>query len=459
MATAQRPDGGGPSPANPPLKTPEAYTIPISSRAPQSTLVQTILFAVVFNFCILSANLVQILAFPLSLHPNTQPYFVAIIRYTKLAFGRALLVISQFFGPTRLVLSFGDGKGGYLDPEQFVQRDKQSGKVQHVDLPRKSVWMSNHQVYTDWLYLWCLAYYSDLADSILIILKKSLKWVPFVGWGMQFFRFIFLARNWAADQGPLAQQLEEVAAHRIDETEATKKLLLLIFPEGTLVSPNTRPLSKKYADKMGYEDLENLLLPRSTGLFFCLRTLGREVDDLWLVDFTTGYPGIPPAGYGQSYYTLRSVFMQGVPPPAVHLHFTMTRLTAPKGTTSFNPASVSSISTSDLDVPALGDLSSKDSSEAEKKAFDEWLRNRWMQKDELMRSFYRHGDFVQGAFDKVAKERGLETKRDDSGRFVVVPAELRSLSEVGDACCWGLGIVGAWYAAKTLAWAWSFFKQ
>lgn len=27
-----------------------------------------------------------------------------------------------------------------------------------------------------------VAYFADLADSIIIILKDSLKWIPFVGW-------------------------------------------------------------------------------------------------------------------------------------------------------------------------------------------------------------------------------------------------------------------------------------
>ncbi|KAN0064778.1 hypothetical protein ACQY0O_001835 [Thecaphora frezii] len=449
-SASKGPSEGTALPAAPPLATPEAYTIPIASRAPTSNLLQSILFVLFFNFCILSDNLLQLLVLPLSLHPATRPYFDSIIRYTKVAFGRSLLAISQFFGPTRLVLSFGDGQSGYLDPETFVTRNPINGKVERVDLPRRSVWMSNHQVYTDWLYLWCLAYYSDQADAILIILKKSLKWIPFVGWGMQFYRFIFLARNWAADQGPLARQLQAVASHsNVKEEELKKKLLLLIFPEGTLVSPNTRPLSKKYADKMGYDDLENLLLPRSTGLFFCLRTLGKEMDDLWLVDFTVGYPGIPPAGYGQRYYTLRSVFMQGVPPPAVHLHLTLTRLTAPAGS-SLNPPAVSDVATASYDAPPLGNLSAPDASESEKKVFEEWLRNRWIRKDQLMREFYTHGDFVRGEFAKVAKAKGIETQRND--KFVAVAAEVRQLTEIADASCWGLGVFGAWYVFKTLQW-------
>lgn len=65
---------------------------------------------------------------------------------------------------------------------------------------------------------------------------------------MQFFEFIFMARSWAADRLQLEKDLTRIGerAQRKDES-----LALMIFPEGTLVSVDTRPLSKKYADKIG----------------------------------------------------------------------------------------------------------------------------------------------------------------------------------------------------------------
>jgi hypothetical protein len=67
-------------------------------------------------------------------------------------------------------------------------------------------------------------------------------------------------------------------------------------PEGTLVSPLTRPPSEAYAKKQGIEDCRHLLLPRSTGLLFCLRSLSPRIPDLKLVDLTIGYPGVPAGG-------------------------------------------------------------------------------------------------------------------------------------------------------------------
>ena len=66
--------------------------------------------------------------------------------------------------------------------------------------------------------------------------------------GMQFFNFIFLARSWASDRQELAVALASLG--REAERDG-KPLCFMLYPEGTLVSKDTRPRSKKYADKMG----------------------------------------------------------------------------------------------------------------------------------------------------------------------------------------------------------------
>lgn len=125
---------------------------------------------------------------------------------------------------------------------------------------------------------------------------------------MQFFKFIFLARSWASDRVQLASHLSVLGqqAERDD-----KPLTLILYPEGTLVSKDTRPISKKYADKMGIvgsiadiqhntqtdvyaylqPDMTNTLLPRSTGLHYSLRSLAPRIPTLHLIDVTMVYPG------------------------------------------------------------------------------------------------------------------------------------------------------------------------
>ena len=72
---------------------------------------------------------------------------------------------------------------------------------------------------------------------------------------MQFFKFIFLARSWASDRAQLASDLSTLGQQAERENNP---LTLILYPAGTLVSPDTRPISKKYADKM--DGLYNVLL-------------------------------------------------------------------------------------------------------------------------------------------------------------------------------------------------------
>jgi 1-acyl-sn-glycerol-3-phosphate acyltransferase len=122
---------------------------------------------------------------------------------------------------------------------------------------------------------------------------------------MQIYKFIFLARSWASDRVELSSRLSALGQQAQQED---KPLTLLLYPEGTLISQNTRPISKKFADRMGIvcsalihaldfisdspkADMTNTLLPRSTGLHYSLRSFAPRVPALQLIDITVVYPG------------------------------------------------------------------------------------------------------------------------------------------------------------------------
>ncbi len=65
---------------------------------------------------------------------------------------------------------------------------------------------------------------------------------------MQFYNFIFLARSWASDRVQLSAGLSWLA-RRAEKEDSP--FTFILYPEGTLVSKDTRPISKKYADKLG----------------------------------------------------------------------------------------------------------------------------------------------------------------------------------------------------------------
>lgn len=129
---------------------------------------------------------------------------------------------------------------------------------------------------------------------IYIILKESLKYLPIVGQGMMFYGFIFMSRKMAKDQARLAHRLNKLKERHsgpLSGTEGYDPMWLLLFPEGTNSSQNGRNKSAQWAEKIGVKDTEHMLLPRSTGTFFCLNELKGTVD--YVYDCTVAYEGVP----------------------------------------------------------------------------------------------------------------------------------------------------------------------
>ncbi|KAF6766392.1 acyltransferase-domain-containing protein [Ephemerocybe angulata] len=337
----------------------------------------------------------------------------------------------QWFAPTKLVVTFErDGIGKFTDEDiaKYVVRDD-NGEAVGLDLPTKFVLIANHQIYADWWYAWCFTYFlspKGVHRYVYITLKKSLRWVPIVGWGMQFFNFIFLARSWASDRVQLAADLTRLGRAAEDEH---RPFCFLLYPEGTLISQGTRPISKKFADKIGVDDLKHMLLPRSTGLHYSLRSLSPRIPSLKLLDMTVHYPGIPPMGYGQSYYTLRSIFMQGVPPPEIHIHLRMLDV---KGAVPIG--NLSSLRPSTTGTKKKGVVEVEIPS-GEKDEFDAWLRRLWQEKDESMGRFHETGSF---------------TAKASSSPHVDIPVQLHRKTEILDAFCffWPAALAYSWKRLK-----------
>ena len=226
--------------------------------------------------CVCSIHLTQWMGTPLYFLSNQELYY-AYMSYTKRSFGIVVTTLTQWFSPTVVRVS------GDASIRGELQQSKDGRLV--CGFADRAVVIANHQLYTDWLYLWWIAYTNHVHGNIYIILKESLKWVPVVGPGMMFYGFVFMARNWLKDQPRLKHRLKKLAG------DGGGKMWLLIFPEGTNLSGNTRKGSQKWAEKSGMKDFEHLLLPRSTGLGFCLRELGSSVE--WVYDCTVAYEGIP----------------------------------------------------------------------------------------------------------------------------------------------------------------------
>lgn len=128
---------------------------------------------------------------------------------------------------------------------------------------------------------------------VYIILKESLKHIPIIGWGMRFYSFIFLSRKMATDRPRLSYRLQKLRKIKTDPNGGRyfDPMWLLLFPEGTNLTQNGRNKSVKWAEKNNLRDPEHVMLPRSTGTFFCLNELKGSVD--YVYDCTVAYEGVP----------------------------------------------------------------------------------------------------------------------------------------------------------------------
>ena len=247
-------------------------------------LLRMIAFVTWFLDCCVCIFATQLLGSPLYFISRDQYY--AYMALTKQSFGIVCVTITQWFSPTLVRIS-GDAS---MQGELSLTPD---GRLETM-FPERMIMIANHQVYTDWLYLWWTAYTSRMHGHIFIILKESLKYVPVIGQGMMFYGFVFMARKWASDKSRLEhrlKQLKERHSGAMAGGSGHDPMWLLIFPEGTNLSANTRKGSKKWAEKQKIPDMEHTLLPRSTGMFFCLQQLEGTVD--YIYDCTLGYEGTP----------------------------------------------------------------------------------------------------------------------------------------------------------------------
>ncbi|KAF1818031.1 acyltransferase-domain-containing protein, partial [Dissoconium aciculare CBS 342.82] len=291
---------------------------------------------------IMAISASQFLGAPLKLiDPKAYECYMA---KTKESFAILMTTITQWWAPTVIRVS-----GDESMKDQLYQMKDGSLKC---NFPHRLVLMANHQLYTDWLYLWWIAYTNNMHGRIYIILKESLKQLPIIGWGMQFYNFIFLSRRWEQDKLHFKVQLDQLS-------KPDDPMWLLIFPEGTNLSAEMREKSTAWAEKTGIPDMKNQLLPRSTGLQFCLRELRHSTN--WVYDCTIAYEGVPVGTYSQDVYTLRSSFIEGRPPKSVNMYWRRYKISS---------------------IPIDND-----------EVFSRWLLNRWREKDYLLEYFNKFGHF------------------------------------------------------------------
>ena len=294
----------------PPLPEPES----LRERARGLTIaVPTVAF---LGSALLAANAVQTASVPL--RPFSRQAFRKVNRWTADTWWGLCVTVGDVIHHVTLVLTGDD-----------------------VPMRENAILVVNHQNMADITFLMAYARSKDRLGDLKWFVKKALKYVPGVGWGMVFLDCLFVERQWSADRASIEATFSRILQDAIP-------IWLISFVEGTRSTSEKIDQSKAFAKERGLEPLDHVLVPRTKGFVASVQGLRSHIDAVY--DVTIGYEnGVP---------TLWQ-YIKGYAPRA-HLHVRRFPIS---------------------DVPT------------EEAALSSWLHDRFREKDALLSHFYEHGSF------------------------------------------------------------------
>ena len=93
-----------------------------------------------------------------------------------------------------------------------------------------------------------------------------LKYVPTIGWSWALSDVIFLDRNWEKDESKITKGVDTLGSYPLS-------VWLLLYAEGTMVSPEKLEASQKFAEQRNLPILKHHLTPRSKGFVQIMKHL------------------------------------------------------------------------------------------------------------------------------------------------------------------------------------------
>ena len=162
---------------------------------------------------------------------------------------------------------------------------------------------------------------------------------------MQAAQFVFVSRQWEKDE-------QHMKNHLAYFTDNDYPLQLLLFPEGTDLSPSNKAKSQKYAEQHNLPKFEYVLQPRKKGFVLCAQELLKSPTPFTLVNLSVAYVGAMPQNERD--------IVNGNWPDEVHFH------------TERMP--LGNLPTDPLDL-------------------EEWLIECWKKKETQLKKFYENNKF------------------------------------------------------------------
>jgi lysocardiolipin and lysophospholipid acyltransferase len=162
------------------------------------------------------------------------------------------------------------------------------------DQPRSenAIAFANHQSMIDIIMIWRWMSPYKMAGWIRWFAKYELKYVPGLGWGMQFINTLFVKRDWSKDANSIRSTFAKLRGSGLPTW-------LMIFPEGTRLKPEKLKFSQDYARRKSLPVMEHVLIPRGKGFSASLQGLDGVLQAVY--DLTFIYQGPIPSLY--SFFT------------------------------------------------------------------------------------------------------------------------------------------------------------
>jgi len=147
----------------------------------------------------------------------------------------------------------------------------------------------NHPTRTDWNFMWAALFHTSSSHNTKIVLKDDVRQIPGVGWGMALARFIFLKRDWNQDRVTMDSMMDYFKSIK---DEGPKQILL--FPEGTNLTQESRAKSEQYAKKNNLKTYKHVLHPRTAGFVHLVHGMLERKNLSAVYDCTIAYPDLIP---------------------------------------------------------------------------------------------------------------------------------------------------------------------
>ncbi|MBY0369202.1 lysophospholipid acyltransferase family protein [bacterium] len=141
---------------------------------------------------------------------------------------------------------------------------------------------ANHQQMADILVLMMIIYRKRRLGDLKWFVKDPIKYIPGVGWGMQFLDCLFVKRDWMADRAKIEATFHKFKSQNIP-------LWLVTFVEGTRITDKKLSLAQLHAAEKGLPVPKYTLVPRTRGFSAAVEGLEGHVDAVY--DVTIGYVG------------------------------------------------------------------------------------------------------------------------------------------------------------------------